>query len=73
MYLLYKWWKKKIWVADGEMPLWKKENRKSIMVSEFLLEACGQLKLSEEEAARNPDILIEARCYLLSGKNQEGY
>ncbi len=43
------------------------------MVSEFLLEACGQLKLSEEEAARNPDILIEARCYLLSGKNQEGY
>jgi len=65
--------KKKIWISDGEMLLRKKGNRKSIMVSEFLLEACGQLKLSEEEATRNPNIPTEARCYLLSGKNQEDY
>ncbi len=65
--------KKKIWISDGEMLLRKKGNRKSIMVSEFLLEACGQLKLSEEEATRNPNIPTEARCYLLPDKNQEGY
>ena len=65
--------KKKIWVADGEMPLRKKGNGKSIMVSEFFSETCGRLKLSEEEAARNPDIPTEACCYLLPGKNQEGY
>ena len=65
--------KKKIWIPDGEMLLRKKGNEKSIMVSEFLLEACGWLKLSEEEATRNPNIPTEARCYLLPGKNQEGY
>ena len=65
--------KKRIWVDDGEMPLRKKGNGRSIMVSEFLSEACGRLKLSEEEIERNPDIPIEARCYLLPGKNQEGY
>ncbi len=65
--------KKKIWVADGEIPLWKKENEKSIIISEFLSEACSQLKLSEEEAVRNSDIPTEAYYYLLSGKNQEGY
>ena len=65
--------KKKIWIPDGEMLLRKKGNEKSIMVSEFLSEACGQLKLSEEEATRNPNIPTEARCYLLPDKNQEGY
>ncbi len=61
--------KKKIWIPDGEMLLRKKGNEKSIMVSEFLLEACGWLKLSEEEATRNPNIPTEACCYLLPGKN----
>lgn len=41
--------KKRIWVSDGEKPLRKKGNGRSIMVSEFLLEACGRLQLSEEE------------------------
>ena len=65
--------KKKIWIPDDEMLLRKKGNGKSIMVSEFLSEACGQLKLSEEEATRNPNIPTEARCYLLPDKNQKGY
>ncbi len=65
--------KKKIWIPDDEMLLRKKGNGKSIMMSEFLSKACGQLKLNEEEATRNPNIPTEARCYLLPGKNQEGY
>jgi len=55
------------------MPLRKKGNGKSIMVSEFLSKACDQLKLSEKEATRNPNIFTEARCYLLPDKNQKGY
>ena len=55
------------------MLLQKKGNGKLIMISEFLSEACGQLKLSKEEAARNLDIPIEVHCYLLPGKNQKSY
>jgi hypothetical protein len=65
--------KRGIWIQDGEMPLRKKGNGRSIMVSEFLSEACGRLRLSEEEAIIHPNISIEARCYLMPGKNQEGY
>lgn len=65
--------KRGIWVLDGEMPLRKKGNGRSIMVSEFLSEACGRLKLSEEETTIHPNVSAEARCYLIPGKNQEGY
>ena|ERR1043165_6928412 len=43
------------------------------MMNKFLLKTCDQLKFSEEEVIRNPNISIEACCYLLSNKNQEGY
>ncbi|CAG8593682.1 7845_t:CDS:2 [Cetraspora pellucida] len=39
--------KQEIWVLDRNMSLQKKENGRLIMVSEFLLEECSQLKLSE--------------------------
>jgi hypothetical protein len=60
-------------MSDGEMPLRKKGNGRSIMVSEFLLEACGRLQLSEEEKRIHPNVPVEARCYLTPGRNQEGY
>ncbi|CAG8630957.1 1870_t:CDS:2, partial [Scutellospora calospora] len=41
--------KRGIWMPDRNMLLRKKGNKKSIMVNKFLLEECGQLKLSEEE------------------------
>ena len=58
---------------SGELPLRKKGNRKSIIISEFLTEACGRLKLTAEQIKNHPDILEEARVYLRSGKNDEGY
>ena len=43
------------------------------MVSEFLTEACGRLKLDAQAIENYPDIPKEARAYLIPGKNQEGY
>ena len=65
--------KRKIWVPNGEMPLRKKGNGKPIMVSEFISEECGQLKLSNEEIRMHPNIPVEARCYIIPDKNQENY
>ncbi|CAG8503577.1 10811_t:CDS:2, partial [Scutellospora calospora] len=65
--------KRGIWVHNGMMLLRKKGNRKSIIVSEFILEACGRLQLSEEEKQKNPNVPAEARCYLKPGKNEENY
>ncbi len=62
-----------IWAKSGELPLRKKGNGKSIMVSEFLTEACGRLKLTAEQIKNHPDVPEEARVYLRSGKNDEGY
>ena len=38
-----------IWVKNGEMPLRKKGNGRSIMVSEFLTEVNGRLCLQQSE------------------------
>ena len=65
--------KRGIWVPDDKMPLRKKGNGRSIMVSEFISEACGRLRLSEEETTLHPNVPVEARCYLMPGRNQEGY
>ncbi|CAG8523148.1 14778_t:CDS:2, partial [Acaulospora colombiana] len=58
---------------SGELPLCKKGNGKSIMVSEFLTEACGRLKLTAEHIESYPDVPEEARVYLKPGANEEGY
>jgi hypothetical protein len=62
-----------MWAPLGEPPLRKKGQGKSIMVSEFLLETIGRLKLTDELAASHPDVPKEARKYLRSGKNEEGW
>src|SRR2546423_15608979 len=43
------------------------------MVSEFLTEACGRLKLDAQAIENYPDIPKEAHAYLIAKKNQEGY
>ena len=58
---------------SGELPLRKKGNRKSIMVSKFLTEACGRLKLTAEQIENYPDVPEEVRVYLKPGKNDEEY
>ena len=43
------------------------------MVSEFLLETIGRLKLTDKLAASYSDISKDARRYLCPGKNEEGW
>ena len=61
--------KRGIWASNGELPLRKKGNRKSIMVSEFLSEACGWLCLSQEDIIKHPTVPNKAHVYLTPGKN----
>jgi len=62
-----------IWAPLGELPLKKKGQGKSIMVSEFLLETIGRLKLNDEQSLLFPNIPTEARKYLKPGKNEDGW
>src|SRR6266498_4394865 len=65
--------KRGVWAKTGELPLRKKGNGRSIMISEFLTEAYGRLKLSDEQVFDHRNVPKEARVYLQPGKNQEGY
>ncbi len=60
-----------IWAPLGELPLRKKGQGKSIMVSEFLTEIDGRLKLNEDEILLYPEIPVEARKFLKPEKNEE--
>src|SRR5436190_23942951 len=62
-----------VWAPIGEPPLRKKGHGKSIMVSDFLLETIGRLKLTPEQSLLNPNIPVEARKFLKPGKNEEGW
>src|SRR6266496_2947668 len=62
-----------VWAPIGEPPLRKKGQGKSIMVSDFLLETNGRLKLNENEILLYPEVPIEARKFLKPGKNEEGW
>lgn len=62
-----------VWAPLGEPPLRKKGQGKSIMVSEFLIETVGRLKLSESQILQFPNLPKEARKYLRPGKNEEGW
>jgi hypothetical protein len=62
-----------IWAPIRNPPLRKKGQEKSIMVSKFLLKIIDRLKLSENKIILNPNIPIEARKFLKSGKNEEGW
>src|SRR6266536_1971587 len=63
--------KRGVWAKSGELPLRKKGNGRSIMVSEFLTEAYGRLCLSDEQVFDHRNVPKEARVYLQPGKNQE--
>jgi len=65
--------KRGVWAKSEELPLRKRGNGHSIMVSEFLTEECGRLKLNLQQYQENPSIPEEARVYLQPGKNRDGY
>jgi hypothetical protein len=62
-----------VWAPIGEPPLRKKGQGKSIMVSDFLLETDGRLKLNENEILLHSEIPVEARKFLRPEKNEEGW
>ena len=61
-----------IWAPLGEPPLRKKGQGKSIMVSDFLIETIGCLKLTDEQAQIHPEISQEAQKFLHPEKNEKG-
>ena len=65
--------KRGVWAKSGELPLRKKGNGRSIMISEFLTEEYGRLKLNSQQHQENPSIAEEARVYLRPGKDRDGY
>ncbi|CAB4477291.1 unnamed protein product [Rhizophagus irregularis] len=65
--------KRGLWTKDGEMPLRKKGNGRSIMVSEFLTEVDRRLRLQQTDIEKHPHVPEAARCYLKPGVNQDGY
>ena len=50
----------KTWAKSDELPLCKKDNEKSIMISKFLTKAYRRFKLTAEQIENYPDILKEA-------------
>ncbi|GBB88135.1 hypothetical protein RclHR1_14660006 [Rhizophagus clarus] len=61
-----------VWASIGEPSLRKKGQEKFIMVSDFLLETDGRLKLNKNEILLYPEVPVEARKFLRPGKNEEG-
>lgn len=62
-----------VWAKSRELPLRKKGNSRSIIVSEFLTEECGRLKLNSQQRQQNSSIPEEAQVYLQPGKDREGF
>jgi len=63
-----------VWAPLGKPPLRKKGQGRSIMVSEFLTESKGRLRLTDDIAQQFPHIKDHnAHEFLNPGKNQEGW
>ncbi|RGB30484.1 hypothetical protein C1646_627909 [Rhizophagus diaphanus] len=65
--------KRGLWTKNGEMLFRKKGNRRSIMVSKFLIEIDRCLHLKQADIEKHPYVPEEARYFLKPGINQEGY
>jgi len=61
-----------LWIPDGEQPLRKKGNGRSIHVSEFLTDICGCLAVSDEMQVSD-DFPKEACIIMFPGKNNDGW
>ena len=61
-----------IWM-DNNRPLRPKGQGRSIMVSEFVCECHGPMKLNEELRGRHPDVPVATCTIITPGKQQDGY
>ena len=62
-----------IWMDSNDRPLRPKGQGRSIMVSEFLCECHGPMKLSQEQRQKYPYSPFETRVIIVPGKHQDGY
>ena len=65
--------KSTIWMDGDNLPLRPKGEGRSIMVSDFLCECHGPLKLSSEQQRKTPNIEPESVMIIKPGKNADGY
>ena len=65
--------KSTIWMDANDRPLRPKGQGRSIMVSEFLCECHGPMKLNDLQRAQHPEISFETCTIILPGKQQDGY
>ncbi|CAB4416861.1 unnamed protein product [Rhizophagus irregularis] len=61
-----------LWIPDGEQPLRKNGNGRSIHVSDFLTDVCGRLALPDEMQVSD-DFPREACVIIHPGKNNDGW
>ena len=62
-----------IWMDEDRNFLRPKGSGRSIMVSEFLCECHGPMKLSDEQRISNPDVPSETVRIIKPGNNADGY
>lgn len=65
--------KSTIWMDVNDRPLRPKGQGRSIMVSEFLCECHGPMKLNDSQRAQHPEIPFETCTIIIPGKQQDGY
>jgi hypothetical protein len=65
--------RKTLWMRKDKTILRPKGSGRSLMVSEFLCECHGRMKLNEEQMVQFPDIPSETAIIIKPGKNADGY
>ena len=61
------------WIDENNRQIRPKGNGQSVMVSAFLCECHGILKLTKELATQHPDVIADSTVFLKPGVNAEGY
>ncbi|KIJ23733.1 hypothetical protein M422DRAFT_275620 [Sphaerobolus stellatus SS14] len=68
--------RRRVWLTEGQQPLWKKGNGRSIYVSDFILETTGRIVLPPDEVKKQKILPLEqqlkttdARVIIHPGKN----
>ena len=64
---------RKLWLPEGEQPLQKRRQGRSLHLSNFLTDVCGRLALDEAKQLEYPDMPIESCVYMNPGKNNDGW
>ena len=62
-----------VWLDENNHPIRPKGDGRSIMVSAFLCECHGILKLNEEQKRQSPEVPADSTVIIKPGSNAEGY